>query len=234
MAIVSILTGSILLIGAYHYAQTLGLEAEGKSRPDAKLLKFTIPGVFGTAAVAAVALLLTSMGTVMLLTPCGVVRSITARRITEPNGRQAATLVFQTRNLPFSRLKRIELRPNEAFLGQKVRALELDYSNVPLAQAGEFTATASETAAAPLATDSAAGRFWQFWRMNTGKALRREGIALVRLGPNGHRYKLDLWGAELLDHGRPLKMLTMEDPEDGLGLLPRLWRKYMGKKPVGS
>lgn len=209
----SYLAGGFFILGAYMYAElVLKDPKDGSKQP---WWKKTIGAVSAIAAA--------SFGTVFILGPMGMIKSISI--VASEAGYASATTRF-TRS---PRLLRIEVKRKLPFL--KPDVLETDVSNVnldrrvPLAlqdlnfrsisrnHSESWTAAYFKGAAEPArlgGVTAAIKGAWPATRREVRRMFLRDQIAYVTVKGNGN-FKLDLQGCRMLEGGQVLDRVLPED-----------------------
>ncbi|KAK3117647.1 hypothetical protein LTR53_000775 [Teratosphaeriaceae sp. CCFEE 6253] len=220
----SYIFGGLLLVGVYNWAIVVSLPPPGESREDGKQREGSWGAYIMTAVTMGTTLIVSIFGTVILLAPTKLVRTISLRgmageAVNAVAGDTAVRPMLRVEirtPLPFMKPKFITLPPSRAFLDRKVAAVDMNLASISLAFARPWTATASTPAQSP--------KRFAFMR-DIRRICYREGFAYLRCEGRG-TFKLDLQYCELLDQGRPLDRLVSAEDVAGMGTLAR-WRKVL-------
>ncbi|TKA79137.1 hypothetical protein B0A55_02415 [Friedmanniomyces simplex] len=224
--ITSYLFGGLLLLGAYDWAIVVSLPPAGMN-DQGSWGRYIMNGVtIGTTLVVSI------FGTVLILAPVRMVGRVSLLRGTasgmvgEQGVRVPPVLRIEMESpLPFMKTKTFDLVPSEAFLDRTVSAVDIELTSIPLKDAKTFTATSHLRAGMPKLQHpprDILSRSISTLTRDIRRMCYREGFAYMRSDRYGN-WKVDLQHCELLDQGRPLDRLTVEDVRRGSG--PVAWIK---------
>ncbi|KAF2863420.1 hypothetical protein K470DRAFT_125450 [Piedraia hortae CBS 480.64] len=208
----AIVGGSMLLLGAANWAFLLSnitKESEGWTKHLTSL------------TAGATTVFLGAMGTAMILGPCAVVRSITARA--PAKGKKEPLLLIRTQATPFSRVRTWETQPHDTFIDGRVAGNQIDYTSLTLDKATAAATDEVNVTARPSSTGNAVPQIVGHVR----RLFYREGVAHLRMGQRGKTWRLNLASCEMLQGGMALEQLSKQDRLAGTGPVAWLKRSYL-------
>lgn len=212
----SYLAGGFFILGAYTYSElVLKDPADGSKQP---WWKKSIGAISALAAA--------SFGTVFILGPMGMIKSISV--VTSEAGFTNATAKFTRaprllrieikRKLPFLKPDVLETDVSNVALDRRVPAAlhDLNFHSIPRAYSESWTADYLAGAAEPARSGSitaAVKGLWPATRREVRRMFLRDQIAYVQVkGPRGDSsFKLDLQGCRMLEGGQAMDRVLVED-----------------------
>ncbi|KAK5678407.1 hypothetical protein LTS10_008850 [Elasticomyces elasticus] len=220
--ITSYLLGGLLLVGTYNWAIVVAAPPPGVKDDSGSWGRYLMTAVtIGTTLVVSI------MGTMLILAPVGMARSISLIR---NKAGQAVLRIEKENPVPFmTRRKAFTTPTSAAFLDRRVATIDLDLTSIPLSHAEAFTESIVVPAVTPKLQFPPTGpvsRFLAAFIHDIRRMFYREGFAYLRVDGQG-TYKLDLQHCELLDQGRPLDRLTTEDLQSGTGPVAWIRRRLL-------
>lgn len=218
----SYLAGGFFILGAYTYSELIL-----KDSPDGTKQPWWKKSIGAISALAAA-----SFGTIFILGPMGMIKSISI--LTTEVGYASATAKFTRaprtlrievkRKLPFLKPDVLETDVANVTMDRQVPvALQnLDFHSIPKAYSESWTADYMKGAAEPArhGVVAAVKGIWPATRREVRRMFLRDQIAYVEVKGNG-TFKLDLQGCRLLEEGAALDRVLADDPTMGKGL--RKW-----------
>ncbi|KAF2486499.1 hypothetical protein BDY17DRAFT_291603 [Neohortaea acidophila] len=213
----SYLFGTAVLAGSLLQASNINVPTAAEAQAEGKQM----PWYLRTAS-SGVAIFTAAIGTALILAPAKLIRSVSLVASSMPGN--------LTRGTPFLRL---ETKPAIPLFGRKGRVIDapmhqvfidrqvvgmgaISYYHIPREEAQKFTQLglpASEGGSEAVkptiiqrlqAFNTSLLNIWPNLKQDTRRMLLRDGIAYVRIEGEGGHWKLDVNGAQMLEHGKPL------------------------------